>query len=168
MTGTPQSRYYFFDATGSTRNLVDDGGSVVGGASYTAWGSVYYGVTNTPMAWQGRWGVYTDSETGLSLCGARCYAPSLGRFISRFPAGFMFGAHRCVYCGVGRRCSANPPNLAPSIATAPVSPAISAVVGYRVARRNGGWGKIIIWGTGIHTDVSSTNVAGTGNLRGSR
>ena len=98
MTGAAQSRYYFFDATGSARNLVDDGGNTVGGASYTAWGSVYYGVPNTPMAWQGRWGIYTDSETGLCLCGARYYAPDLGRFISRDPSGFDFGPNVYAYC----------------------------------------------------------------------
>ena len=74
-SGTPRGRYCYFDATGSTRNLVEDGGNVVGGAAYTAWGSVCYSVPDTPMGWQGRWGIYTDSETSLCLCGARYYAP---------------------------------------------------------------------------------------------
>ncbi len=51
------------------------------------------------MAYQGRFGVCTDAETGLMLMGARYYAPCIGRFISRDPIGFDGGINLYGYCG---------------------------------------------------------------------
>jgi len=46
----------------------------------------------------GEWGCYTDSETGLCLCGAGYYAPDLGRFIRQDPSGFDFGPNVYANC----------------------------------------------------------------------
>ena len=51
-------------------------------------------------------GYYTDSESSLIYCKNRYYSPSLGRWLSRDPAGFINGAN--LYC----YCSGDPINLA--------------------------------------------------------
>jgi RHS repeat-associated protein len=94
------SRYYLYDRSGSTRYLLGASGSVLSSGAYQAWGSPLAGLApNTPLGWNGRFGLYTDAETGLILCGARYYAPSIGRFISRDPAGLSAGPNVYAYCG---------------------------------------------------------------------
>ena len=99
MTGTPQSRFYDFDAAGNTRALLDQYGSGLSRGAYAAWGSTYGYSPGTPFGWMGEWGCYTDSESGLVYMGARYYAPGLGRFISRDPAAFDFGLNGYAYRG---------------------------------------------------------------------
>ncbi|HET6387585.1 MAG TPA: RHS repeat-associated core domain-containing protein, partial [Armatimonadota bacterium] len=99
LNGTPQSRFYEFDATGSTRALLDQNGTGLSRGAYTAWGSTYAYTPSTPFAWLGQLGNYTDQETGLVLMQARYYAPSLGRFVSADPTGFNGGINLYAYCG---------------------------------------------------------------------
>ena len=52
----------------------------------------------TLFGWNGRYGAWLDSESGLLLCGARYYAPSLGRFVSRDLSGWTCGPNLHAYC----------------------------------------------------------------------
>ena len=45
----------------------------------------------TPFAWGGRWGGYTDADTGFVQLGARFYSPATGQFMARDPSGFGAG-----------------------------------------------------------------------------
>ncbi len=93
------TRYYLFDDRGDTRSLLDANGNLLARGAYTAWGSPIQGLApGVPMGWKGRFGVYTDAETGLMLMGARYYAPCIGRFISRDPIGFDGGINLYGYC----------------------------------------------------------------------
>ncbi len=47
----------------------------------------------------GKSGYYTDSDTGLVLCGARFYIPALGRFLTQDPIGQAGGLNLYEYCG---------------------------------------------------------------------
>jgi len=113
MTGTPQSRFYEFDAAGNTRALLDQNGTGLSRGAYTAWGSTLGYFPGTPFGWMGEWGCYTDSESGLVYMGARYYAPSLGRFISRDPAGAISGANVYAYCADDPLNLSDPFGLAP-------------------------------------------------------
>ena len=66
--------------------------------SISAWCASYAGVPSTPFGWQGEWGAYQDAETGLVLMSKRYYAPNLGRFLSRDPAGFASGPNVYAFC----------------------------------------------------------------------
>ncbi len=93
------SRFYFFDASGNTSNLLDKSGVSLGWGAYTAWGTMIAGsLPSSPYGWKGRYGVYNDSSLGLYLMGARYYAANLGRFISRDPIGFDGGINLYAYC----------------------------------------------------------------------
>ena len=95
-----QSRFYWFDHGSNTRALLDANGNIVSRGAYTAWGApLSAGLTpNTPFGWKGRMGAYQDTETGLVRMGARYYAKSLGRFVSRDPSGFGAGPNLYAYC----------------------------------------------------------------------
>jgi RHS repeat-associated protein len=93
------SRFYLFDRGGSTRAMVSANGTLLYRGAYSAWGTAYGGYQpDTPFGWKGRWGAYRDAETGLVLMGARYYAPSIGRFISRDPAGLAAGPNVYAFC----------------------------------------------------------------------
>jgi len=52
------SRFYLYDSSGSTRALLSSTGTLLSRGAYTAWGSPYGGLSpNTPLAWNGRFGV---------------------------------------------------------------------------------------------------------------
>jgi RHS repeat-associated protein len=90
-----QSRFYLFDALGDARSLLDTNGNLLASAAYTAYGTpIVTPLPSTPFGWQGQAGCYSDSATGLVYMQARCYSPSLGRFLSRYPIGFDGGFHR--------------------------------------------------------------------------
>ena len=93
------SRYYLYDHSGNTRAILDPNGAVVSRGGYTAWGTPIGTLApTTPFGWNGRFGAYLDSETGLLLMGARYYAPSMGRFITRDPSSFAGGINLYGYC----------------------------------------------------------------------
>jgi RHS repeat-associated protein len=96
---TSVPRYYLFDDRGDTRAVLDANGTVIARGAYTAWGSPVPGLNpGVAMGWKGRYGVYTDAETGLVHMGARYYAPCIGSFISRDPIGFAGGINLYGYC----------------------------------------------------------------------
>jgi RHS repeat-associated protein len=97
----PSPRYYLYDGLGNTRTLLGGSGQVLARGAYSAWGlglSASVPFPDTPFTWKGRWGVFRDWETGNYLMGARCYAPNLGRFLSRDPSGFGSGPNLYAYC----------------------------------------------------------------------
>ena len=60
------SRFYHFDALGSTRSLSDSAGNVSDTWLYDAWGNLlsHTGSAQTPFLWIGQPGYYYDSDTG--------------------------------------------------------------------------------------------------------
>ena len=99
--GTGVSRAFLYDETSHLRSLVDSTGSVVWQGAWTPWGDTAGGLVAppTPFAWGGRWGGYTDADTGFVQLGARLYSPATGQFMSRDPSGFGAGPNLYAYCG---------------------------------------------------------------------
>ena len=56
------------------------------------------GLLNNPFQFAGADGVITEAG-GVDLMGARFYAPSLGRFITRDPSGISGGTNLYAYVG---------------------------------------------------------------------
>jgi len=102
------SRYYLYDGQGNVRTILDSGYNVQARGAYTPYGAPAAPSLqpNTPFAWNGRSGAYTDVETGLILMGARYYAPSVGRFIQADPSGFTAGLD-----SLHNYCKGDPINL---------------------------------------------------------
>jgi|CXWL01.1.fsa_nt_gi RHS repeat-associated protein len=77
------------DQLGSVRDLVDNGGVVVNHIAYDSFGNV---VAQTNSARSSRYlftGREYDDETGIYYYRSRYYDPSLGRFMSEDPIGFL-------------------------------------------------------------------------------
>jgi len=55
--------------------------------------------TSDPVGYNGQWGYYTDSETGLMLCTYRYYDPANGRWLTRDPIGDRGGVNIYGYVG---------------------------------------------------------------------
>ncbi|MFA6135147.1 MAG: RHS repeat-associated core domain-containing protein [Phycisphaerae bacterium] len=99
------SLYYFArDRLGSTRALVNTGGSIVEMYHYSAFGAVYNVDANgvdtahtpglTAVLYTGQvW----DAESGLHNYRNRYYHPGLGRFLARDPAGYRDGMNLYAY-----------------------------------------------------------------------
>ena len=70
------SRYYHFDALGSTRIITNSSQSSTDAYLYDAWGVpiVALGSTTNPFRWVGGVGYYYDTETGLYYVRARVYS----------------------------------------------------------------------------------------------
>jgi len=84
------SRFYHFDALGSTRNLSNADGNVTDTWLYDAWGNIlsHAGTSETPFLWIGQLGYYFDSKTGLYLLRRRPLRPTTGRFLTVDPVLF--------------------------------------------------------------------------------
>ncbi|MFC1439658.1 RHS repeat-associated core domain-containing protein [Streptacidiphilus sp. N1-10] len=79
------SQWYFSDATGSTRALLDTDGSIGATYAYDAYGNMLSrtGTDQTPLLYGGG---YTDSETGLIYLQARYYDSVTAQFLTVDPA----------------------------------------------------------------------------------
>jgi RHS repeat-associated protein len=79
-------------ARGEIIGATDSSGAIVSRTAYTAYGEIKEtsGV-NLPLTFSGRFGCYSDSE--LTLCGQRWYAPKLTRWLSRDPIGYHGGVN---------------------------------------------------------------------------
>jgi RHS repeat-associated protein len=55
--------------------------------------------TRDAMGFQGQFGAYTDTETGLVLMGHRYYDAGTGRFLIRDPLGYNGGINLCGFTG---------------------------------------------------------------------
>ena len=69
-------------------------------SEYTdAFGNTTGSVSTDPFSgFGGQWGYYTDSETGLTLCGHRYYDSGVGRWLTRDPIGAEGGVNIYGYC----------------------------------------------------------------------
>ena len=97
LTASGSTYYYLTDALGSIRQLIDSNEATQNSYDYFAFGKVYGTPTENvtqPFRFTGRaW----DSESSLCYYRARNYAPSLGRFASRDPAGYTDGMNLYEY-----------------------------------------------------------------------
>ena len=97
------TRYYHFDALGSTRKLTDKDGVVTDTYTYDAWGNTTHsGSTEQPYQYVGQLGYYThwqDEHLDLLQLGVRFYDPQTGRFTQRDPARYEPNLY-----GYGRNC----------------------------------------------------------------
>jgi RHS repeat-associated protein len=82
--GSGGTQWFLSDHLGSTRALVNSSGSIVGGYSYTTWGTVasHTGSVGTPLQYAGQ---YTDAESGLVYLRARFYDPATCQFLTLDP-----------------------------------------------------------------------------------
>jgi RHS repeat-associated protein len=94
----PVHGYHTFDPSGNLASLNSDpwGGDTEG---FDAFGNPSNPNTGTPFQYQGQWGGYTDSETGLVLQGHRYYDPATGTWLTRDPIGYSGGVNLYAYCG---------------------------------------------------------------------
>ena len=94
-TRTGISRYYHYDANGSTRKITDPAQNVTDTASYTGFGELIAqtGDTSYPFRYKGSAGFYSDGETGDVYVRSRAYAPGIGRWTSQNSAGFVDGVN---------------------------------------------------------------------------
>ena len=66
---------------------------------YDAWGNLLAGGdASDPYGYKGKFGYYTDHETGLVLCTHRYYDPIGGKWINRDPIGISGGINLYRYC----------------------------------------------------------------------
>ena len=88
------------DALGTTRALTDSTQTTTDTYLYDAWGNhvASTGSTVNPFRWVGRYGYYQDSSTGLVYVRARMYQPTVARWCSVDPSGFVDGLDATVYC----------------------------------------------------------------------
>ncbi|MFJ2685220.1 RHS repeat-associated core domain-containing protein [Pseudomonas sp. NPDC087342] len=95
--------WYQCDHLGTPQELTDSQGNMAWTAQYRAWGTVTeqrsdwaqrHAVAN-PIRFQGQ---YHDHETGLHYNRFRYYDPSVGRYISKDPAGLQGGLNLFRYC----------------------------------------------------------------------
>lgn len=78
--GGASQTYYFADVHGSTVELANQSGSVMGSYAYNPWGVVSgHSGASTPLQYGGG---YADAETGLIYLQARYYDPTTALFLS--------------------------------------------------------------------------------------
>ena len=94
-TGVGQSYYYHPDALGSTRELTDANGDVVTTYNYDAFGNTIAstGTVENPFRFTGNVGYYWDEELQTYHIRARNYRPTIGRWMSQDPLGFVDGSN---------------------------------------------------------------------------
>ena len=89
--------YYHYDALGNVTNLTNSSGSTIITYTYDAYGNVLSQSSPSTNPYQFSTKEYA-SETGLLYFGARYYDPSIGRFITPDPLGFIDGPNVYLYC----------------------------------------------------------------------
>ena len=87
------SRFYHFDALGSTMELTDGAEATTDTLRYRAFGEslVSTGATAPRYRWVGKLGYYWQSDNGIALdyVRARWYRPRIGRWVSQDPLGVL-------------------------------------------------------------------------------
>jgi hypothetical protein len=92
-TTTPTSFWYLFGPQGETRYLTNSAGAVTDTYTYSAYGEpvASTGTDTNPFRYGGALGYYSDSNTGLILCGDQWFDPTLGQCLNSarayYPAG---------------------------------------------------------------------------------
>jgi RHS repeat-associated protein len=101
-SSTTGSTFYAFDERGNTAQRVSSGGALISKHIYDAYGVAQNSFSGNPNSdsflFGGQAGYYTDGETGLVLCTFRYYDPSVGRWLTRDPAGYGGGMNLYAYC----------------------------------------------------------------------
>ena len=115
--GTPTPTYYTFDTTGSVAQRTDSSGAVTSSDLYDSFG-VGLSPPPDPFGFGAQFGYYTDSETGLILCGQRYYDPATARWLTRDPIGYAGGMDLYAYCGNGPIGKADPSGYCGGFASA--------------------------------------------------
>ncbi|MBL8820689.1 MAG: RHS repeat-associated core domain-containing protein [Planctomyces sp.] len=93
------SSFLHADALGTTRLLTSTAGATTDTYLLDAWGNPVSstGSTVNPFRWVGRSGYYTDAITGLIYVRARMYMPTIARWSSVDPLGFVDGPNLFSY-----------------------------------------------------------------------
>lgn len=94
------SVFYVFDERGNTVQRLTSTGAVLSTRISDAFGTPG-GTTSTSDPYDGfggRYGYYTDVETGLQLCTFRYYHALTGRWLNRDPIGYEGGINLYGYC----------------------------------------------------------------------
>ena len=101
--GVPLIRYQYGNHQGSASLTTDQAGAPVSYEEYHPWGTTAYRSAkpgeDLSLKCYRFAGKEHDEETGLYYCGARYYAPWLGRWTSSDPAGMADGPNLYAYCG---------------------------------------------------------------------
>jgi len=94
-----QTSYYHYDGQGSTRALTDEIGAVTDTYTYSAFGEEVEktGTTVNPYRYIGSRGYQYNEETGDYYVRARTYEPTIARWLSVDPLGFVDSTDRYVY-----------------------------------------------------------------------
>ena len=100
-SGGSGSSVYTFDVQGNVAQRLDASGAVQGSYAFDAWGkrTTTDASPDPYCGYGGQWGYYTDSESGLTLCGHRYYDSNTGRWLTRDPIGYAGGINLYGYVG---------------------------------------------------------------------
>ena len=99
-TNAGTSSVYTYDPSGNVAQRLDGSGNVQGSYAFDAFGREATNDTAPdPYQYGGKWGYYSDSETGLVLCGHRYYDSSNGRWLTRDPISYDGGINLYSYVG---------------------------------------------------------------------
>ena len=92
--------YYQCDPLGNVIQRLDINNNVISTSSYDSYGNTNItAMGGDPFGYKGKFGYYTDVETGLILCLHRYYDPATGRWLTRDPIGYAGGLNLYAYCG---------------------------------------------------------------------
>ncbi len=105
------STQYQFDLQGSVVARTSSIGSVLSTHWYDAHGTEQTTPSSGPFAYKGRFGYYTDRETGLILCTHRYLDPEAGRWLTRDPISYAGGVNLYGYVGNGPADRSDPSGL---------------------------------------------------------
>jgi hypothetical protein len=87
-----QPVHCLYDAQGNKRVELDASGSVTWRGAYSDFGDVAQTLPPAlPMTYQGRYGCYTDSSSGMVWNGGGYYAPTIGRYTQPSGPGYSTG-----------------------------------------------------------------------------
>ena len=105
------SRFYAFDALGTTRALTADSQLPTAVWTDDAYGNLLSATdpAATPHQYLGKLGYYTDAASGLQLLTQRYYDPAVGRFVTQDP--IRDGSNWFQYVGSAPSVNADPSGL---------------------------------------------------------
>ncbi len=90
--------FYTFDPQGCAGVRTDSGANALAADIFDVWGGrASTDGADTFSGFGGKWGCYTDGQTGLVLMTHRFYDPQVGRFLTRDPMGHAGGVNLYAY-----------------------------------------------------------------------